>query len=224
MFNTAIISKSSFFNQALMTELNRSEFAVVAQATSIRDLMTQANIRRPDIDIAVLEVTKPDEAFIQELAAYHRKQHAFRSLLIVPSYNAQLLTRLFEIGCAGCLSSAVPVNAISHYLKLVADGQRILPDGAADLLQTLVKETEFSVNGAALQTKLTAREGRILGHLLKGEQNKQIAMRLQVPVTTIKGDLKSIMRKTGARNRTALAIAAVKTGWSEHFEHGQMLS
>jgi DNA-binding CsgD family transcriptional regulator/tetratricopeptide (TPR) repeat protein len=54
---------------------------------------------------------------------------------------------------------------------------------------------------------ITAREGDVLALVAEGLSNKEIAARLQLSPRTVEKHVESLMRKTGARSRTQLAIA-----------------
>lgn len=59
---------------------------------------------------------------------------------------------------------------------------------------------------------LTDRQREVLALLLEGQSNKEIARALGVLEGTVKVHLRAIMMRLGARNRTQLALAAVKAG------------
>lgn len=58
---------------------------------------------------------------------------------------------------------------------------------------------------------LTPREQEILGYVLDGEDNYQIARNLQLAVGTVKTHVHNVFKKTGAHNREEL----IRTFWSE---------
>ncbi|CAO3433031.1 LuxR C-terminal-related transcriptional regulator [Azospirillum doebereinerae] len=60
--------------------------------------------------------------------------------------------------------------------------------------------------------QLTERQREVLRLLLEGQSNKEIARALGVLEGTIKVHLRAVMQRLGARNRTQLALAAVKAG------------
>lgn len=213
MRKIAVVSENSFFRHALLNAVDSHLLTVVFEANGMSDFKNQFNGRR--LDLVVFELSNVDSHFLATLTTLHAQRPSLRTLLILPTFDLDVLNQVFCSGCCGCVPSSVPIETITHYLLLATQGQRILPDMAVDLLQSLAKKKTPLANADALASKLTNREQHVLSHLLTGEQNKQIANRLEIPLTTVKGDLKSIMRKTGAQNRTALAIAAVKTGWSE---------
>ncbi len=223
MLKTVIVSKNSFFLHTLASVLDAASFKIVMQVDDLDVFEKARSARARDIDVIVIEDAEAaSDRILAKLAALHRRRPVMKSLLVVPNFDAAFLSKMFESGCSGCLPSNVPLNAIAPYLRLAADGQRILPDGAADLLQQLVLETTPPADATALRSRLTERETCVLSHLLRGAPNKLIASKLHVPLTTVKADLKSIMRKTGAQNRTALAVSAVKIGFFG--STGQVLS
>jgi DNA-binding NarL/FixJ family response regulator len=59
---------------------------------------------------------------------------------------------------------------------------------------------------------LTDRQRQVLCLLLDGQSNKEIARALGVLEGTIKVHLRTVMQRLGVRNRTQLALAAVKAG------------
>ncbi len=62
------------------------------------------------------------------------------------------------------------------------------------------------------QQALTRREEDILGQMMLGLTNKEIASRLGLGVETVKTHAKSIFAKLGAASRTAAAAIAQRRG------------
>ncbi|PWC34729.1 hypothetical protein TSO352_27065 [Azospirillum sp. TSO35-2] len=67
-------------------------------------------------------------------------------------------------------------------------------------------------SGGSAITDLTDRQREVLRLLLKGCSNKEIARSLGVLEGTIKVHLRTVMQRLGVRNRTQLALAAVRAG------------
>src|SRR5437762_1202574 len=60
---------------------------------------------------------------------------------------------------------------------------------------------------------LSERERQIILCLARGQSNKLIARQCQISEATVKVHIKTILRKTRARNRTQAAIWAVESGF-----------
>lgn len=63
-----------------------------------------------------------------------------------------------------------------------------------------------------LAKKLTEREYQVLRLLLRGMNNRQMAVTLDVSLETIKSHMKSIIWKLGATSRTQAAVNAMAAG------------
>jgi DNA-binding CsgD family transcriptional regulator len=63
---------------------------------------------------------------------------------------------------------------------------------------------------------LSAREREILGYLIEGLTNKEIARRLDLQEITIKIHLRNVYRKIGAINRAQAVRIAMSSGWPTH--------
>ena len=59
---------------------------------------------------------------------------------------------------------------------------------------------------------LTDRETQVLGQLKEGLANKEIALRLDINVATVKLHLRSLSKKLAVRNRTQLVLKAIELG------------
>lgn len=61
--------------------------------------------------------------------------------------------------------------------------------------------------------EMTKAEGQILGMLVEGLTNREIAARIHLSHNTIKFHVRRLLQKTGAVNRTDLAGKATRQGW-----------
>jgi PAS domain S-box-containing protein len=106
-----------------------------------------------------------------------------------------------------------------------ADGLRVavnafsspLPDGSAEyvaLLHPALQDGPAVVHlpGAALRPDLTVREVTLLQLIAEGFSDKEVAVILRISVWSINKSVGSLLRKLNATSRTAVCIAAVKSG------------
>ena len=63
-----------------------------------------------------------------------------------------------------------------------------------------------------MQEALSPSEVRVLQLIAQGNANKEIAERLSVTEDAIKGQVRSILAKLGAHDRTHAAVIALKRG------------
>lgn len=61
--------------------------------------------------------------------------------------------------------------------------------------------------------RLTPRERQVLEHMAAGLDNRAIAARLSIEYTTVRGHVRSIIEKIGARSRLEAVARAYQNGW-----------
>jgi DNA-binding NarL/FixJ family response regulator len=71
---------------------------------------------------------------------------------------------------------------------------------------------EVRVGSSDFGRKLTPREQEVLGLIVEGKTNKQIAAELLLSEATIKATIVRLCQKLGLHNRVSLAVAAVRLG------------
>jgi DNA-binding NarL/FixJ family response regulator len=64
-------------------------------------------------------------------------------------------------------------------------------------------------------SQLTPREREVLGLLVKGNSNKQIARQLKIEEITVALHLRSIYRKLNVASRTQAVRLSLQLGWEE---------
>jgi DNA-binding NarL/FixJ family response regulator len=111
-------------------------------------------------------------------------------------------------GAAGFVPKSLKRAAIVDALMQVLSGEIFMPelegdDSAAaeeDLIRTRI-------------ASLTPQQRVVLGHLVAGLLNKQIAYELDVSMTTIKAHVSAILQKMNVFSRTQAVIMANKIGF-----------
>lgn len=101
------------------------------------------------------------------------------------------------------------IEAVHSCMK---GGLTIHEEVAAKVMPRLLQQSK----SPAIDCKLTARELAITTLIGEGMTNKEIAERLYLSIGTVKNHLTQILQKTGLRDRTQLAIYAVKHDMSSN--------
>ncbi len=63
-----------------------------------------------------------------------------------------------------------------------------------------------------LANKITKREKQVIGHMIEGCSNRQIARAMNITVDTVEVHRKHIYRKTGSKNPAQLVFRLCKGG------------
>ena len=104
-------------------------------------------------------------------------------------------------------SAATIEQTLSH----ACENGSAFPGGLLDRLRKKMSET-FRTEQLPPELPVTPREAQVLRHVAFGLSNREIAKSLEISVETVKEHVQNILRKTGASDRTDIAVRAVRLG------------
>ncbi|SCA58029.1 Glycerol metabolism activator AgmR [Candidatus Terasakiella magnetica] len=134
-------------------------------------------------------------------------------------FNRHDVLEAVERGAAGYVPKTISGSAMVNALRLVLSGEKYIPSAA---FQDTPEDNDDSpigrsANNAAPKdgplSRLSDREKEILGHLIEGNTNKEIARKLGLQEITVKVHLRNIYRKMEAANRAQAVRIALQNGW-----------
>ena len=199
---------------------------VAGEAQDIQEAISRCRELRPDMilmDVSMpkmdgIEGTRKIKALFPETSVLILSTHA----------DPQLLMDAVMAGAAGYVLKGDSQNHMLDAIRAVLGGETYLDQKLVmTLLRSLGEEADARgvrpsavpaampatpVAAAPLQKPLTPRETEILGHLARGETNRQIATELHVSLSTVKRHLEHILPKLGVSDRTQAAVKAVEMG------------
>jgi DNA-binding NarL/FixJ family response regulator len=175
------------------------DMTLVAEATSGREALECFRQHRPDVTL--MDLRMPDMNGIEAIKAI-RSEFPNARIIVLTTYagDAQALSAL-KAGAAGYLLKHMLRKELLDAIRTVHAGKRRIPAEVA---------TEIAEHAA--DEVLTEREVEVLRRVGAGNSNKQIAAQLSISEGTVKGYMKSILPKLGARDRTHAVMIAVKRG------------
>ena len=127
-----------------------------------------------------------------------------RILVLTSFSNEALIESALSAGAIGYLMKDISGAQLAAAIRRASAGKPTLAPEAAEVLM-------HRVEAPGLQGQdLTARERQVLTLLADGLTNAEIAERLVVSLSTVKGHVSSIISKLGASSRTEAATIAVR--------------
>lgn len=130
------------------------------------------------------------------LAACHRAN----SSIILLTENSEELPVSLTSRAQGLLSRSVSAAELTECIRRIARGQRFVHKS------TLAELRAPDAVGLRVRERLTPRELQIVGLIVQGCKNKEIATQLGTKEQVIKNYLRSIYDKTGVSDRLELAL------------------
>lgn len=172
-----------------------------------------------------LQLGSPASGF--ELLAELRMHHPDLPVVAVSAsdHPAEVIQAI-DLGASGYLPKRLSTTALADALRLVLDGGIFVPP-MSRAEATAVAPAAVSADAQAYQTLpsfealgLTPRQADVLGLLLQGKPNKDIARRLGLSVETVKDHVQAVLRALGVNSRTQAVLAVnqlasgrVQVGW-----------
>ncbi|GAA5185667.1 response regulator transcription factor [Niveibacterium umoris] len=177
-------------------------FAVVAEAGTATEALTQAEIHTPDI--ALMDVGLPGTSGVELARMCHERFPALRIVMLTMHDQPQVVVEAFRAGARGYVLKDSPAQEIVAAIQTVMAGRRYYSAGVADAL----------AHGAAPEPLLSVREKEVLAFIAEGLSSKEIAQRLDLSVRTVETHRLNIKRKLELDGSAALARFAVERKWT----------
>ena len=178
---------------------SQSDMNVVGEASNGREAIQQFRAQHPDITL--MDIQMPVMSGLDALLAIRDEAPEARIIMLTTySGDAQVL-RAIKAGARGYLLKSSLHEELLASIRAVHAGKKAISAEASYEL------AEHVTNDA-----LTPAEVRVLRLIADGNANKEIAEQLSVSEETVKGQVRNILSKLGAHDRTQAAMIGVKRG------------
>lgn len=181
----------------------------IAEAASFAEALDRL-AAMPDPDIVLLDLNIPD---VSRFSALEQLRVDFPSLPVVMvsgSYDRVTVRDALAAGAAGFLPKTLDRTTILDALQQVLAGEIYVP---AEMQGDPVADEEDEKIRRLIDS-LTPQQRVVLGHLVAGRLNKQIAHELDISMTTVKAHVSAILCKLNVFSRTQAVIMASRVGFS----------
>ena len=177
------------------------DLELVGEATSAREALDQCGKLAPDVVLMDMVMPDMDGASATELI---RRQYPEAQVLALTSFQEEdLIERALQAGAIGYLLKNVGAEELAQAIRGAHAGRSTLAPEATEVLIQATRQRAGQPDYA-----LTEREMEVLGLLMEGLSNAEIAERLVVTVATVKFHVRGILNKLGVDSRTeAVALA-----------------
>lgn len=162
-----------------------------------------------DVDLVLLDLNVPDVSRFSGLNQLRKLYPAMPVVMISSSSDHSTVREALSAGAAGFLPKSLNRNAMIDGLTRILDGEIYVPELIEPDSENLRIESEIRTRIAAL----TPQQRVVLGHLVAGRLNKQIAYELDVSIVTVKAHVSAIIQKLNVFSRTQAVILANQIGF-----------
>jgi DNA-binding NarL/FixJ family response regulator len=178
---------------------SQSDMELVAEASTGREALDQFRNHRPDLTL--MDLRMPDMGGIEAMITI-RDEFPEARIIVLTTYKGDVqVLRALKAGARAYLLKGLLRKELLETIRAVHRGEKRIPPEVAAVL------ADHVVDGA-----LTAREINVLRLIAGGNANKLIGDQLSITEETVKGYVKSILSKLGAKDRTHAVTVALKRG------------
>jgi NarL family two-component system response regulator LiaR len=158
-----------------------------------------------DLDVVLMDLVMPEMDGAQATKAIKQECPQIQVIALTSFREEELVQGALEAGAISYLLKNVSADELADAIRAAHAGKPTLaPEATQALIHAATKPPEPRYD-------LTPREKEVLGLLIKGMSNPEIAEKLVVSQSTVKFHVSSILSKLGVSSRTeAVALAVQK--------------
>src|SRR6476659_3105290 len=178
---------------------DESDMTLVAEATNGREAIQQFRTHHPDITLMDLQM--PEMNGLDAMIAI-RGEFPDARIIVLTTYtgDAQAM-RALQAGARAYLLKNSLHKELLDTIRAVHAGRK-----------TLSPEVSFQLAEHAAEETLSPAEVRVLNLIAEGHTNKEIAALLSLTEDAVKGQVRNILSKLGANDRTQAVTMGIKRG------------
>ena len=182
---------------ALVT--HQSDMSLVGEASNGLEAIQAFRALRPDVTLMDLQMPEMNglDATIAILGEFSEAR-----IIVLTTYTGDVqVMRALKAGARAYLLKNLLYKELAETIRAVHAGKKALSP-----------EISYQVAEHATDDALNAGEIEVLRLIASVSANKEIAAQLSVPEETVKGRVRSILAKLGAKDRTHAATIGLKRG------------
>jgi DNA-binding NarL/FixJ family response regulator len=177
----------------------QADMSLVAEASDGREAIRQFREHRPDVTLMDLQM--PEMNGVDSMIAI-RGEFPEAAIIVLTTYSGDVqILRAIKAGARAYLLKDSLHRELVETIRCVHTGKKALSP-----------EASYQLAEHATDDALTPAEIRVLRLIAEGNANKEIAAQLSITEDTVKSQVRNILSKLGANDRTHAAMIGVKRG------------
>jgi DNA-binding NarL/FixJ family response regulator len=178
---------------------DQPDMEIVGQASNGREAIQRFRDLHPDV--VLMDLQMPDMNGLDAMIAIRDEAPQARVIVLTTYVGDAQVLRAIKAGARGYLLKSAMHKELLETIRAVHAGKKAISADAT-----------FELAEHATEEALTPAEVRVLRLIARGNANKEIAEQLSVSEETVKGQVRNILSKLGAKDRTHAAMIGLKRG------------
>ncbi|MFD1677865.1 response regulator [Alicyclobacillus fodiniaquatilis] len=227
MIRVLIVDDQRLMREGLRTLLGLENDIMVVGVAGDGSEVIPALTEKPDV--VLMDIRMPKMDGITATRNVLQQQPDVKILMLTTYDEQDDVVGALSAGAIGYLLKDMPAEEIAEAIRVAVRGGAVLPPNIAKKFLTAVNQQERAPEPAepVLQKPpqavagLTERETDVLDCLAQGMSNREIAEQLHVTEGTVKNHVSNLIAKLVLRDRTQVALYAVRQGYGQLPTHNK---
>jgi DNA-binding NarL/FixJ family response regulator len=191
MIRFILVDDHAMFSEGIVLLLSgEDDLELLASVGSAEAGLDACRQHHPDV--VVLDLDLPDSEGVTTIQDLREAEPSAQILVLSGSTDPRTIARSFEAGAVGYLGKAFSGDHLAEAIRRAASGQVWMPQGDfSSVFANLRSEREEERR----QESLTPREYEVLRLLASGVSVPEAASTLHISVYTLRGHVRSLLRK-----------------------------
>lgn len=197
--------------QALKSALEKQpDFEVITEASDGEEAVKLATELVPDV--VIMDISMPNLNGLEATKQIKTKCPSVAILVLTVHSDSEHILNILQAGAGGYLTKSVYGDEVIHAVRALVSGETVLsPSVSRQVIKYASRHITKSPDLDA-GDKITARELEILRLAAKGISNRDIALRLDLSLRTVKGYMADLFLKLNVASRTEMVIVGLRKG------------
>ena len=193
------------------------EIEVVALAENGKEAFEKCKVYQPDV--VLMDMRMPDYDGAYGIRVMKEFCPEIRALVLTTFDDEETIQKAVESGADGYILKEMDDDKVIASVKSVYAGMSIFGE---NVYRVMREQMQRNTNPVAASQKtsevsmhFTNRELDVIRMVAQGYDNKEIASQLYLAEGTVRNQISKVLDKIGVKDRTQLAVYAVKNGLDE---------
>lgn len=205
-----IVDDIKILRQGLKVVLEQDEnIEVVSLASNGKEAFEKCGVYEPDVVLMDMRMPDYDGAYgIRNIKSSYPK---IKVLVLTTFDDDETIEKALESGADGYILKEMEDSTVIASVKSVYSGISVFGEGVYKMMRGKMEGTGKK-KVEDLEEEFSERELEIIKLVAQGYDNKEIATELYLAAGTVRNQLSKILEKLDLKDRTQLAVYAVKHG------------
>lgn len=210
MINVLLVDDQVILRESLKFIIEQdSDIKVVGCCGNGRDALKMCDELLPDI--VLMDIMMPGCDGVEGTKLIKSKYSSIKVLILTTFNDQENISKALKNGADGYILKDLKPDELILAIKSTSKGMGVFHQNAVDTFVNRMNSSEPAAKQQpTVEVDLTERELSIVQLIVDGKNNREIAAVLFISEGTVKNIITGILDKLGFKDRTQLAVFAVK--------------